>query len=105
MIVSIADIRRATMRAFDMDEATLDSRTRKPHLARPRFASYYLARELTEKSFPVIGRCCNRHHSAILTSHRSVKAQLEACDPFMSRTVDRIMAQLMADHGEYREAA
>lgn len=43
-----------------------------PHLLRARAVAMYLARELTDASWPDIGAAFRRHHTTIMAAHRRV---------------------------------
>lgn len=57
-----------------------------------RFAFYLLARQLTAKSYPQIGRVCHRHHSTIISGEHQARLNRAKLKP----TVDAVLARLGA---------
>lgn len=59
--------------------------------ARARAIYYYVARKLTPKSLPAIGRSCGgRDHSTILHGIKKVQANREAFEPELSTVIDAL---------------
>ena len=63
--------------AYDrISVAELAGRDQSRRMSRARQRAIYLARQLTGRSFPQIGRAFGRHHTAMLYAVRQVKTRL-----------------------------
>jgi chromosomal replication initiator protein len=90
----VATIVDATARQFGLDAGQLVARDRRPPVARARKVAMYLARELTDKSLPEIGRGFGgRDHSTVLSAVRSVTDELRR-DPELAMTVESLKQHL-----------
>ncbi|MDP9136098.1 MAG: chromosomal replication initiator protein DnaA [Actinomycetota bacterium] len=93
---SVEDVLSATASLFDVTPNQLIARDRRPDVARARKVAIYLARELTGKSLPEIGRRLGgRDHSTILSAVRSLSGDIER-DSDLAQTVDKLKRQLAA---------
>ena len=93
---SVEDVLSATAGVFGMTSGQLIARDRRPDVARARKVAIYLARELTGKSLPEIGRRLGgRDHSTILAAVRSLSGDIER-DADLAQTVDKLKRQLAA---------
>jgi chromosomal replication initiator protein len=74
---STMSIIRATATVFGitMTEIMSDSRARRA--ATPRMVAMYLARKLTLRSLPQIGRTFGRHHATVLHASRKIPRRME----------------------------
>ncbi|HDZ73683.1 MAG TPA: hypothetical protein ENH55_13140 [Aurantimonas coralicida] len=63
---TIRCIQRETAIAFDVPLDAMTERGATRDLTRARHAAMYLARCLTNKSFPVVARCFGRDHATIM---------------------------------------
>jgi chromosomal replication initiation ATPase DnaA len=78
--IRITDVKAAVCRYYGFTAADLEGWSRFGPLQHARQAGIYLARELTGKSLPAIGRLFgNRSHTAVMYVHRNV-ARLRAVD-------------------------
>lgn len=85
---SIEDIQRRTAEFYKLELRDLHSPQRSRRVARPRQVAMYLARELTERSLPEIGRRFGgRDHTTVLHACRRIAA-LCAEDPILKQEVD-----------------
>ena len=76
------------------DQSDLLARDRRPTVARARKVAIYLARELTGKSLPEIGRSFGgRDHSTILAAVRSLAGDIEQ-DEELANVVDSLKREL-----------
>ena len=90
----VGDIQRATERHYGLEPGDLVQHFRVGAMVRPRQIAMYLARELTAKSYPEIGRCFGgRMHVTVLRAVRSIERQL-AADEELAGNVDRIREAL-----------
>ncbi len=91
---SVDDILAATATQFQVTTSELIARDRRPPVARARKVAIYLARELTGKSLPEIGRRLGgRDHSTILAAVRSLAGDIER-DQELAQAVDNLKRQL-----------
>ena len=91
---SVEDVLSATASAFGFTTNELIARDRRPSVARARKVAIYLARELTDKSLPEIGRRLGgRDHSTILAAVRSLAGDIER-DAELAQAVDKLKQQL-----------
>ncbi len=75
----IGDIRRATCRHFNMSNINLISQRRTNAVVYPRQLAMYVARELTSRSLPEIGRQFGgRDHTTVLHGTRKIAALVKA---------------------------
>ena len=93
---SVEDVLAATASVFGVTANELVARDRRPDVARARKVAIYLARELTGKSLPEIGRRLGgRDHSTILSAVRSLSGDIER-DSDLAQAVDKLKRQLAA---------
>lgn len=90
----VKDIQCAVARHFGVRCEDIVS-TDRAHVALPRHVAMYLARALTPKSFPEIGRCFARNHSTVLQAVRRIEGLL-AHDAELAASIDRIRDMLDA---------
>jgi chromosomal replication initiator protein len=91
---SVEDVLNATAHAFGVTTNELVARDRRPNVAKARKVAIYLARELTDKSLPEIGRRLGgRDHSTILAAVRSLAGDIER-DGDLAQAVDKLKRQL-----------
>lgn len=74
--VTIAALKEAAAAFHDIDPDELVSRKRERIFAWPRQEVMYLARDLTDRSTTVIGKCLNRDHSTVISGVRAVEYRL-----------------------------
>lgn len=63
---SLSDLLIVVSRETGIDLNDIRSPRRNPRTARARFLFYFMARKLTIKSLPQIGRFISRHHSSVI---------------------------------------
>jgi chromosomal replication initiator protein len=91
---SVEDVLTATATLFGLSSDDLVARSRRPEVTRARKVAIYLARELTGKSLPEIGRRLGgRDHSTILSAVRSLSGDIERDDE-LAQAVDELKRQL-----------
>jgi chromosomal replication initiator protein len=85
---SIEDIQRKTAEFYKLDLRDFQSAGRARRIARPRQVAMYLARELTMRSLPEIGkRFGGRDHTTVLHACRRIAALCDE-DPLFKQEVD-----------------
>jgi chromosomal replication initiation ATPase DnaA len=85
----VNDIQRAVAEHFGVQVDDMLSTDRTHATARPRHVAMYLARELTAKSFPQIGRRFGRHHGTVVNAVSLIEEQI-AHDAELAARVERI---------------
>ncbi len=86
--VTIEEIQRKTAEYYKLDLRDLHSPRRARRVARPRQVAMYLARELTSRSLPDIGRRFGgRDHTTVLHACRRIESLCRA-DPVFQQEVD-----------------
>mgnify|MGYP000182668513 CR=1 FL=1 len=93
--VSIEEIQKAVCAHYRLDRAEMASQRRTRAVARPRQVAMYLAKELTPRSFPEIGRRFGgRDHSTVIHAIRTIET-LRAGDCDLDADIRRIRAGLV----------
>jgi chromosomal replication initiator protein len=91
---SVDDVLDATASQFGVTTTELLARDRRPAVAQARKVAIYLARELTGKSLPEIGRRLGgRDHSTILAAVRSLSGDIERDDE-LAQAVHKLKREL-----------
>lgn len=92
--ITIDDIQKATAEHYGMKQADLLSERRNRAVARPRQAAMWLAKQLTTRSLPDIGRRFGgRDHTTVLHAVRRIEA-LRADDNVLSHDLETITRKL-----------
>jgi chromosomal replication initiator protein len=92
----IAFIQAAVALHYGIAPAEMLSQRRARSVARPRQVAMYLAKELTSKSLPNIGRCFgNRDHTTVMHAIKQVKA-LSSNDPLVFADIAALRNRLAA---------
>lgn len=73
-----------------IDISSILSPSRLPRIARARQLFCWLARHSARRSFPVIGRMCNRDHSTVLHACWKVDTYPELFEPERSRLLEAV---------------
>jgi chromosomal replication initiator protein len=93
--ITIEDIQRAVCTHFKIDRGEMASQRRTRVVARPRQIAMYLAKELTPRSFPEIGRRFGgRDHSTVIHAVKTIEA-LRMSDADIDADVRRIRNALV----------
>ena len=92
--VKIEDIQRTVARQYNISRSDLLSARRTANVVRPRQVAMYLAKTLTLRSLPEIGRRFGgRDHTTVLHAVRKIEA-LVAKDVSLSEEVESLKRQL-----------
>ena len=92
--ITVDDIQKATAEHFGLKQADLLSERRTRAIARPRQAAMYLAKQLTTRSLPDIGRRFGgRDHTTVLNAVRRI-VELRAIDPVLSADIETLARKL-----------
>lgn len=93
-IVSIENIQQTVANFFSISINDLNSKTRSRSIARPRQIAMCLTKELTEKSYPEIGKKFgNRDHTTVIHACKKVE-QLKAQDNNINEQYKALIRQL-----------
>lgn len=94
--ITIDEIQKAVSSHFDVKQLDLVSQRRAVAIARPRQIAMYLAKRLTTRSLPEIGRKFgNRDHSTVIHAVRRIE-ELRGTDSEIDTAVRSLMRQLEA---------
>lgn len=94
--VTIEDIQRAVCAHYRIDKSEMASQRRVRSLARPRQVAMYLAKELTPRSYPEIGRRFGgRDHSTVIHAVKTI-ATLRQSDADLDVDIRRIRRALIS---------
>ncbi|MEQ1725863.1 MAG: chromosomal replication initiator protein DnaA [Sphingopyxis sp.] len=94
--VTIEEIQRAVCAHYRIDKSEMSSQRRVRAIARPRQVAMYLAKELTPRSFPEIGRRFGgRDHSTVIHAVRTIES-LRHGDADLDTDIRRIRRALTA---------
>jgi chromosomal replication initiator protein len=92
--VTVDDIQKAAAEHFGLKQADLVSERRTRAVARPRQAAMWLAKQLTTRSLPDIGRRFGgRDHTTVLHAVRKIEA-LVGNDNALAEEVESLKRQL-----------
>lgn len=93
MSVSIADIQNRVCARFGTRLSEMLSDRRTAMIVRPRQIAMYLAKELTPRSLPTIGRMFGRDHTTVIHAVHQIE-KLRATDPGLDDHVRCLLAEL-----------
>lgn len=92
--VTVDHIQKAVAEHFGLTQADLLSERRARSVARPRQAAMWIAKQITTRSLPDIGRRFGgRDHTTVLHAVRRIEA-LKAEDPSLARDLDLLLRKL-----------
>ncbi|MEO8926581.1 MAG: chromosomal replication initiator protein DnaA [Caulobacteraceae bacterium] len=92
--VTVDEIQKAASEHFGLKQADLISQTRTRAVARPRQAAMWLAKQLTTRSLPDIGRRFGgRDHTTVLHAVRRIE-ELRAADSGLARDLEVLVRKL-----------
>jgi chromosomal replication initiator protein len=93
-IVSIPEIQKAVCNHFDLRLADIIGQKRPRSIAYPRQIAMFLSRELTEASYPEIGKAFGgKDHGTVLHAHKKIKQKAET-DSSLKKTIREIQDKL-----------
>jgi chromosomal replication initiator protein len=92
--VTVDDIQKAVAEHYSLRQADLLSERRNRAIARPRQAAMWLAKQLTTRSLPDIGRRFGgRDHTTVIHAVRRIE-ELKAGDPVLARDLETLTRKL-----------
>jgi len=100
--LTIEHIKEEVASRFNIKRQEIESSSRKKEITRARHVAIYLSREMTDNSFPAIGRQFgNRDHSTIMHSYVKVKGMIEET-PLLYAEIGEIQENLAARYSTVR---
>ena len=87
--VTIDEIQRKVAEHYNIRVAEMTSKRRDRPVARPRQIAMYLAKELTTKSLPDIGRAFDRDHTTVIHAVKAIE-QLREKDPLFKEETNNL---------------
>ncbi|MCF7875445.1 chromosomal replication initiator protein DnaA [Candidatus Bipolaricaulota bacterium] len=76
--LTVTAIKEAVSENYDLTLEKIEGKSRKKEIARARHIAIYLARELTDNSFPALGKKFGgRDHSTVMHSHKKIDGMIE----------------------------
>lgn len=91
---SFRAVLRAVCKFYDVRPLDVLSQRREARVMRPRQVVYYLMYDLTNHTFPTIGRLMSRDHTSILSGSRKI-ARLLREDEKLRAEIDAIKVELL----------
>ena len=86
--ITVEKIFTSVYNKYNVPKEHLTSTRRNKEISSARHITVYLIRELTEMSFPNIGKIFGRDHSTIMTSYNSVDTRIKTDSAFASEISD-----------------
>ncbi len=94
--LSVLDIQTAVCLEFGVAQIEMTSDRRAKDVARPRQVAMYLAKRLTRKSLPAIGRCfAKKDHTTVMWAVNRITALITE-DPVFALRVTALEARLIS---------
>lgn len=93
--ITIDDIQKKVAEYFSISVKEMQSSRRARNVARPRQIAMYLAKQLTSRSLPEIGRKFDRDHTTVMHAVRKVE-ELLGLDSSMAEVLDNLRRTLEA---------
>lgn len=92
--VTVDEIQKAVAAYFSITPADINSKRRTQSVVRPRHIAMYLAKTMTTRSLPDIGRRFGgRDHSTVIHAVTKITAQLDA-DPLLAEDIEAVRKRL-----------
>lgn len=91
--ITVDEVKRCVSRRYGLKAGELESKSRRSEIVRPRQLAMYMARTLTGKSFPDIGRHFCRDHTTILHGYEKMLG-LKETNPEIAAELEAIKRDL-----------
>jgi chromosomal replication initiator protein len=96
--LTVLHIKDEVAARFNMKRQALEGSSRKKEITQARHVAIYLAREMTDRSFPAIGReFGNRDHTTVMHSYVRIQEMLEET-PLLSVEINEIRETLLSQY-------
>lgn len=86
-------VKRHVAESYGVTLSDLESKSRKREVVRPRQIAMYIARQLTDQSYPQIARRFSRDHSTILHGDKLIE-KMVAENPVFAAEVDALLRSI-----------
>jgi chromosomal replication initiator protein len=97
--LTVAAVKEVVADNYDLTPEDIEGKSRKKEIARARHIAVYLARELTDSSFPVLGKeFGGRDHSTVMHSHKKIKNMIEET-PLLFEEIKELKDELKSSYG------
>lgn len=92
--ITLELIQQVVARHFNLDVKDMKSKKRTNAVALPRQVAMYLARDLTDYSFPAIGEAFGgRDHATVIHAYQKIKLEMNK-NPFFNATINKIIKDI-----------
>ncbi len=81
---------------YEISVEDLKSTKRTKQIAMPRHIAIYLIREMTNMSFPQLGKFFGRDHTTVLNSYQTVEEKMKS-DPFFEGEIKELLRELQGN--------
>ncbi len=92
---AVARIQDIVSAYYDVDPDSMCSERQDREVAWPRQVAMYLAREITGKSYPAIGRMFDRDHSTVISALRAVEDR-QTTSPTLRADIEYLRGMMAA---------
>jgi len=100
--LTIKHIKEEVSTHYNLKDRDLESSSRKKEISQARHVAIFLSREMTDHSFPAIGReFGNRDHTTIMHSYSKVRSQLEET-PLLQAEIGELQESLASRFALHR---
>jgi len=97
--LTVDAVKEVVAENYDLTLEDIEGKSRKKEIARARHIAVYLARELTDSSFPVLGKeFGGRDHSTVMHSHKKIKNMIEET-PLLFEEIKELKDELKSSYG------
>ena len=97
--LTVSSIKEVVARNYSLSTDKLEGKSRKKEIARARHIAIYLARELTDSSFPALGKKFGgRDHSTIMHSHKKIDSMIEDT-PLLYEEIKELKEEISSNFG------
>ncbi len=97
--LTVDSIKEVIASNYNFSPEELEGKSRKKEIARARHIAIYLSRELTDSSFPALGKKFgNRDHSTAMHSHRKIDRMIEET-PLLYEEIKKLEQEIRSNFG------
>lgn len=96
--LTVTTINKAVADNYGVKVEDITGKSRKKKIARARHIAVYLAREMTDNSFPALGKKFgNRDHSTVMHSHKKINKMVKET-PLFYEEIKELKEEIKSDH-------
>jgi chromosomal replication initiator protein len=92
-VFTLEEIKIKVSRYYQVEVSEIEGESRVKAIAQARQMAIYLSREMTQSSFPALGKAFNRNHSTIMHAYNKAKGMLDG--PLFRHELDEIQNMLL----------